>query len=209
MPCRRRSPRRFIEQAGRGPAGRPARTELPAMLPAFPLRWKIVAGCLRLSREGEARDRVIVWPQDLPVGRLPAASDRCRGGHRRGAADRRRRQQAFGGDFDRCWLLAVQLYGVRSARNWGIGDFTDLAGLIELAASSGRRRRRPQSAACVVRRPPRRLQPLFAEQPAVSQRALYRRRKTPGISAPTPRRAATRSRGCGRATSSIIRPSPT
>ena len=45
--------------------------------------------------------------------------------------------RAFGGDFDRCWLLAVQLYGVRSARNWGIGDFTDLEGLIELAANLG------------------------------------------------------------------------
>jgi 4-alpha-glucanotransferase len=33
--------------------------------------------------------------------------------------------------------LAVQLYGIRSARNWGIGDFTDLAGLIELAAHLG------------------------------------------------------------------------
>jgi 4-alpha-glucanotransferase len=45
--------------------------------------------------------------------------------------------RAFGGDFDRCWLLAVQLYGVRSARNWGIGDFTDLVGLIELAGRLG------------------------------------------------------------------------
>src|SRR6185369_6109493 len=38
---------------------------------------------------------------------------------------------------ERCWLLAVQLYGVRSARNWGIGDFTDLAGLIKLAGDLG------------------------------------------------------------------------
>ena len=45
--------------------------------------------------------------------------------------------QAYGGDFDRCWLLAVQLYGVRSARNWGIGDFTDLEGVIALAAGLG------------------------------------------------------------------------
>ena len=45
--------------------------------------------------------------------------------------------RAFGGDFDRGWLLAVQLYGVRSARNWGIGDFTDLEGLIELAGHLG------------------------------------------------------------------------
>ena len=37
----------------------------------------------------------------------------------------------------RMWALAVQLYGVRSQRNWGHGDFTDLAGLIEIAARSG------------------------------------------------------------------------
>ena len=44
---------------------------------------------------------------------------------------------AFGGDFDRCWLLAVQLYGIRSARNWGMGDFTDLTGLVDLAHHLG------------------------------------------------------------------------
>jgi 4-alpha-glucanotransferase len=92
-------------------------------------------------------------------------------------------ERAFGGEFDRCWLLAVQLYGVRSARNWGMGDFTDLASLIELADHLGADGDRPQSAACPVRRSPGRLQPLFAEQPAVSQRALYRRRKASRISA--------------------------
>ena len=33
--------------------------------------------------------------------------------------------------------MAVQLYGIRSARNWGIGDFTDLEGLIRLASQLG------------------------------------------------------------------------
>src|SRR5688500_11111252 len=37
----------------------------------------------------------------------------------------------------RMWVLAVQLYGVRSRRNWGHGDFTDLAALVELAADVG------------------------------------------------------------------------
>ena len=37
----------------------------------------------------------------------------------------------------RLWGLTAQLYGVRSARNWGIGDFTDLADLAEQAAGLG------------------------------------------------------------------------
>ena len=35
------------------------------------------------------------------------------------------------------WVLALQLYGVRSSRNWGIGDFSDLIHLIDLAAEVG------------------------------------------------------------------------
>jgi len=37
----------------------------------------------------------------------------------------------------RVWGLAVQLYSVRSRRNWGIGDFTDLARLAEFVAGNG------------------------------------------------------------------------
>src|SRR5262249_29475208 len=44
---------------------------------------------------------------------------------------------AFQGDGRRYWALAVQLYALRSRRNWGHGDFTDLATLIRLAASWG------------------------------------------------------------------------
>jgi 4-alpha-glucanotransferase len=43
-------------------------------------------------------------------------------------------RQAFQGPAGRAWLLAVQLYGVRSGRNWGYGDFSDLRALVELAA---------------------------------------------------------------------------
>jgi 4-alpha-glucanotransferase len=37
----------------------------------------------------------------------------------------------------RTWLMAVQLYGVRSRSNWGHGDFTDLAALLDCAAGCG------------------------------------------------------------------------
>jgi (1->4)-alpha-D-glucan 1-alpha-D-glucosylmutase len=40
-------------------------------------------------------------------------------------------------DNGRVWGPAVQLYSVRSRRNWGIGDFTDLAKLAEFAAGAG------------------------------------------------------------------------
>ena len=128
-----RAPYRFLSQAVVVRSGQPSRTELKQAA-TFPLRWKIVAG-LKVIARGETRDRVIVWPAGMPVG-----------SYRLHLADASFAEEAplivappraFGGDFDRCWLLAVQLYGVRSARNWGIGDFTDLEGLIELAASLG------------------------------------------------------------------------
>ncbi|HEV2430904.1 MAG TPA: 4-alpha-glucanotransferase, partial [Burkholderiales bacterium] len=37
----------------------------------------------------------------------------------------------------RLWGFTAQLYGLRSERNWGIGDFTDLHNLIEIAAGLG------------------------------------------------------------------------
>jgi 4-alpha-glucanotransferase len=99
------------------------------------LRWKIVAG-LKVIAEGETLDRVIAWPADLRLGsyrvHLTDASSFTEEAPLIVAPPR-----AFDGDFDRSWLLAVQLYGVRSTRNWGIGDFTDLAGLIELAGHLG------------------------------------------------------------------------
>ena len=37
----------------------------------------------------------------------------------------------------RCWGVGCQLYGLRTQRNWGIGDFEDLARFAEIAAAAG------------------------------------------------------------------------
>jgi 4-alpha-glucanotransferase len=47
-------------------------------------------------------------------------------------------QRAWQGDGQsRLWLLAIQLYAVRSGANWGHGDFSDLAALLTLASKIG------------------------------------------------------------------------
>ena len=124
------TPRQLVDLPVVVRASRPARTELTEVA-RFPVHWKILSGH-NVIAEGEASDRVILWPEGLPIGvhRLQLMD----------AASVSEEvpllvtpERTFGGDFGRCWLLAVQLYGVRSARNWGMGDFTDLQGLIELA----------------------------------------------------------------------------
>ncbi|MCK1680419.1 4-alpha-glucanotransferase [Bradyrhizobium sp. 147] len=110
------------------------RTELAA-IGAPPLQWKLTANG-KMIAQGETREPVIAWPAGLPLGY-----------HRLTLTDAEgvteevpmivAPERAFGGDFDRGWLLAVQLYSVRSSRNWGIGDFTDLADLVRLAKQLG------------------------------------------------------------------------
>jgi 4-alpha-glucanotransferase len=129
-----RVPQPLLNQAVVVRSGQPSRTELSqAAVP--PLRWKIMAGPKVMAR-GQTCDRVIAWPSDLSVGsyrlHLTDASSVTEETPLIVTPPR-----AFDGDFDRCWLLAVQLYGIRSARNWGIGDFTDLEGLLELASQLG------------------------------------------------------------------------
>jgi 4-alpha-glucanotransferase len=100
----------------------------------FPVRWEIHGEAHVVA--GETPGGAIAWPKDLPLGvyrlRLTDAA---------GTTDETplvsAPATAFAGDFDRGWLLAVQLYGVRSTRNWGMGDFTDLADFIDLAHQLG------------------------------------------------------------------------
>lgn len=46
-------------------------------------------------------------------------------------------EPAHQGDGRRGWIVSAQLYALRSRRNWGIGDFSDLAVLIGQAAEAG------------------------------------------------------------------------
>jgi 4-alpha-glucanotransferase len=129
----KRPPYRFLDGAVVVRSGQPSRTELKAA--TFPLHWKIASG-VKVIAQGETAGRTLVWPEDLPEGsyrlHLTDASSFTEEAPLMVVPPR-----AFGGDFERSWLVAVQLYGVRSARNWGIGDFTDLEGLIRLAGQLG------------------------------------------------------------------------
>src|SRR5581483_7527367 len=91
---------------------------------SLPVSWKVFAGAVVVA-EGKTEARSIAFPEGLTLGtyRLHLTDA---GGTREEAPLIVGPEQAFGGSFDRCWLLAVQLYGVRSLRNWGVGDFTDL-----------------------------------------------------------------------------------
>lgn len=73
---------------------------------------------------------------DAGVSRLIAALGRS---HRseHAATMPPRHARCYLPDWQRGWGIAAQLYGLRSARNWGIGDFTDLRRLVELAAAAG------------------------------------------------------------------------
>ncbi|MET4151875.1 4-alpha-glucanotransferase [Bradyrhizobium sp. RT9b] len=110
------------------------RTELTT-IGAPPLQWTLRANG-NVIAQGETHEPVIAWPAGLPLGyhRLTLTDAK-------GVAEEVPMivapERAFGGDFARGWLLAVQLYSVRSDRNWGIGDFTDLADLVRLARQLG------------------------------------------------------------------------
>src|SRR5262245_41399957 len=106
-----RAPCRFVEGPVVIRSGRAARTQLGAAA-TLPLRWEI-AGPKVIAR-GVSMEHVIVWPHDLPVGSYRLKLTDATSVHEEVpllVAPAR----AFGGEFDRGWLLAVQLYGVRSA----------------------------------------------------------------------------------------------
>jgi 4-alpha-glucanotransferase len=132
-------PYRFVTGAVVVRTGGPARTELTEAA-ALPLRWAVVESVdghgAKIVAKGEVREHAIAWPADLPLGYYRLHLTDAHGDTEEAPLIVTPRR-AFTGDFDRGWLLAVQLYSIRSVRNWGIGDFTDLAGLVALASELG------------------------------------------------------------------------
>ncbi|RZL66424.1 MAG: malto-oligosyltrehalose synthase [Variovorax sp.] len=133
-------------------AGWSITVRLPAALPK--VRWLLteedgvvhegeidlhaVAEVARIDRDGTPWSaRQVALPIDLPAGyhRLRLA------GHAGetlviSAPERCYRPPALARG-ERIWGPAVQLYSLRSPRNWGIGDFTDLAQLVVQVAARG------------------------------------------------------------------------
>jgi 4-alpha-glucanotransferase len=129
-----RVPRRFLGGPVVVRSGEITRTELSDAA-TFPLHWNIALDS-KVVAAGTAHQRSVEWPADLGVGSYRLhVTDASHFSEQ--APFIVAPPKAFHGDFDRSWILAVQLYSVRSARNWGMGDFTDLAQLIELAAGLG------------------------------------------------------------------------
>jgi 4-alpha-glucanotransferase len=129
-----RTPYRFVTGPAVVRAGHASPTALNQAA-RLPLRWKIVDGPALIAH-GEVQDHLIAWPEALPVGAFRLELTDA-AGEREDVPLIASPEHTFSGELERGWLLAVQLYGVRSVRNWGIGDFTDLEALIELAADLG------------------------------------------------------------------------
>ena len=107
---------------------------------ALPLHWEILSD--RKVAEGKANSPVFALPPGLPIGifrlrvTLQAADDHVSEESVLIVSPR----QSYQGSStwpQRMWALSAQLYAVRSARNWGHGDFSDLLELIDLAADLG------------------------------------------------------------------------
>jgi len=122
-----------LEMAARAPRG------------ASRMRWRLVEdGGREHHGEVQVEARHLRWPlpKDLPLGYHTLTVEWA------GAAEvvddatvvvapRRAYLPACVRGDERAWGIAAQLYSLRSARNWGIGDFGDLLQLIEAGAAAG------------------------------------------------------------------------
>jgi len=101
--------------------------------------WRLVENGQEVAH-GSCHEHSIDLPAKLRVGSYRLLFD-GQDARERGSpilvAPEQSFQPAIFNDGQRVWVLAVQLYSLRSRRNWGIGDFTDLKELMRIAASLG------------------------------------------------------------------------
>ncbi len=104
---------------------------------------------------GQSAQRAVAWPTDLAPGvyRLRVVDARGTTDHGTLVAAP---DKAFAGEFERVWVLTVQLYSLRSASNWGHRRFQRSDGG-DPACGAGRR---------CGSRPPTRCSALFDNYPA-------------------------------------------
>jgi len=103
------------------------------------LRWQIFTEQEQETAAGSATAPAFALPRHLPKGvlRLRVAPDRDASEEALLIVCPQRCFQGAASADARLWGIAVQLYGVRSSRNWGHGDFTDLLSLVDHAADLG------------------------------------------------------------------------
>src|ERR1700674_811064 len=108
--------------------GRPSQLDLPDLPHGVVVRWTLFAAD-RPVASGQCDTSAFRLPDDIAVGtyRLRLAVPSDQGKMSDEVTLLVAPACAYQGDGGgKLWALAVQLYGVRSHRNWGIGDFTDL-----------------------------------------------------------------------------------
>ena len=77
----------------------------------------------------------------------------------------------------RCWGIGCQLYGLGTSRNWGIGDFEDLARFAEIAAAAGADFVGVNPLHALFMAAPERCSPFSPSSRRIPEPALYRHRQ--------------------------------